>query len=175
MPSVWGEWTAPILVTTTATSGSVAVSPSTISGNYRRFQIRTHGAAGVNYYSNWTISSNSVRKNILATPPQTFTAIPAIYTRNQVTVARSGVSPGTGAIKQYVVQQSISGDNQSSWSSWETVATVNSSETSGSAAINASTVVSLFGRGRRTRTLKNGFGDRHVTITSYPYRNRESR
>ncbi len=26
-----------------------------------------------------------------------------------------------------------------------------------------------FGRGRRTRTLKNGFGDRHVTITSYPY------
>ncbi len=25
------------------------------------------------------------------------------------------------------------------------------------------------GRGRRTRTLKNGFGDRHVTITSYPY------
>ena len=24
------------------------------------------------------------------------------------------------------------------------------------------------GRGRRTRTLKNGFGDRHVTITSYP-------
>lgn len=26
----------------------------------------------------------------------------------------------------------------------------------------------LFGRGRRTRTLKNGFGDRHVTITSYP-------
>ena len=26
------------------------------------------------------------------------------------------------------------------------------------------------GRGRRTRTLKNGFGDRHVTITSYPYK-----
>ena len=27
----------------------------------------------------------------------------------------------------------------------------------------------LFGRGRRTRTLKNGFGDRYVTITSCPY------
>ncbi len=25
------------------------------------------------------------------------------------------------------------------------------------------------GRGRRTRTLKDGFGDRYVTITSYPY------
>ena len=25
------------------------------------------------------------------------------------------------------------------------------------------------GRGRRTRTLKNGFGDRYVTITSCPY------
>ena len=24
------------------------------------------------------------------------------------------------------------------------------------------------GRGGRTRTLKNGFGDRHVTITSHP-------
>ena len=30
-----------------------------------------------------------------------------------------------------------------------------------------------FGRGRRTRTLKNGFGDRHVTITSYPYVSKE--
>lgn len=26
-----------------------------------------------------------------------------------------------------------------------------------------------FGRGRKTRTLKNGFGDRYVTITSCPY------
>lgn len=27
----------------------------------------------------------------------------------------------------------------------------------------------LVGRGRRIRTLKNGFGDRHDTISSYPY------
>ena len=29
--------------------------------------------------------------------------------------------------------------------------------------------MTFFGRGGRTRTLKNGFGDRHVTITSHPY------
>ena len=33
---------------------------------------------------------------------------------------------------------------------------------------NAEASLVFFGRGRRTRTLKNGFGDRHVTITSYP-------
>ena len=27
----------------------------------------------------------------------------------------------------------------------------------------------LCGRGTKTRTQKNGFGDRYVTITSYPY------
>ena len=32
------------------------------------------------------------------------------------------------------------------------------------------TGVSIDGRGRRTRTLKNGFGDRYVTITSCPYK-----
>ena len=34
---------------------------------------------------------------------------------------------------------------------------------------NLKVTLHFFGRGRRTRTLKNGFGDRHVTITSYPY------
>ena len=30
-------------------------------------------------------------------------------------------------------------------------------------------MVISFGRGTRTRTQKNGFGDRYVTITSCPY------
>ena len=33
----------------------------------------------------------------------------------------------------------------------------------------AQTATVFFGRGRRARTLKNGFGDRYVTITSCPY------
>jgi hypothetical protein len=89
-----------------------------------------------------------VRKNILAVPPQAFTASPAVYTGNQVTVAWSGASPGTGAIKQYVIQESISGDNQTTWSSWETAATVSSSDASGSVAINASTVPRTYTRYR---------------------------
>jgi hypothetical protein len=145
---IWGEWIALSTVNSTATNGNTSVAPSSTRGNYRRFQVRTCGSAGSAYYSGWIISSNYVRKNILATPPQTFTANPAVYIGNQVTVAWSGVSPGTSAIKQYVIQESVSGDNQSSWSSWETVATVNSSETSGSAAINASTVPRTYTRYR---------------------------
>ncbi len=146
--AAWGAWSALTTVTTAATSVNLSVTPSSTRGNYRRFQVRTRGTAGANYYSGWRISSNSVRKNILATPPQTVTASPAIYIGSQVTVAWSGASPGTGTIKQYVIQESVSTNNQSSWSSWETAATVSTSETSGSAALSASTVPKTYTRYR---------------------------
>lgn len=61
-------------VTTTATSGSVATSPPSVEGNYRRFQVRTRGTTRTSYYSGWKVSTNSVRRNTVQVrlPPQSF-------------------------------------------------------------------------------------------------------
>lgn len=59
----WGSWSEPTTVTTTATSGSVSVSPPTTAGNYYKFRVRILGSAGSSYYSDWLESSNSLRRD----------------------------------------------------------------------------------------------------------------
>lgn len=59
----WGSWTALTTVTSSATSGTKSVSASDTHGNYRKFRIRTRGAAGSSYYSDWKESSNTVRRD----------------------------------------------------------------------------------------------------------------
>ena len=44
--SAWSDWMALTTVNTSATNGSLSVSPPTTRGNYRRFRIRTRGTAG---------------------------------------------------------------------------------------------------------------------------------
>ena len=144
--SSWGAWTVLTTVSTSATSGIVSVSPSTVRGNYRRFRIRTRGAAGESFYSDWTVS-NSVRKNTLPTPPSSFTATPAIYEVNTLTLAWSGAAPGTSAIKQYVIHRATSTDNVN-WSAYETLATIVTSATSGTYVSNASPVPGTYTRYR---------------------------
>lgn len=143
----WGSWTALTIVSTTATSGSISVSPSPIRGNYRRFQVRARGTAGADYYSEWKASSNSVRKNTLPAAPASFTATPAVYEANTITLAWSGAVPGTSAIQQYVIQHSTSAD-EATWSAYETLATITSSATSGSYETAASAVAGTFTRYR---------------------------
>ena len=145
--SSWGTWTALITVNTTATSSSVSVSPPATRGNYRRFQIRTRGAAGESFYSDWTVSGNTVRRNTLPTPPVSFTAAPAIYEGGVVTLAWSGAAPGTSAIKQYVIQRSTSTDG-TNWSAYEALTIVVSSSTSGTYTANASQIAGTYTRYR---------------------------
>lgn len=145
--STWGGWTALTTVTTTATSGSLSVSPSSTRGNYRRFQVRTRGTAGADYYSGWKVSATSVRKNTLPTAPTSFIATPAVYEINIITLAWSGAAAGTSAIQQFVIQRSTSSDG-SSWSAYETLATIPSSSTSGSYETTASTVAGTYTRYR---------------------------
>jgi hypothetical protein len=102
-------------------------------GAYRRFQVRTRGSAGASYYSAWKVTSNSVRKNVLPTPPTTFTALPEVYEVNNVTLSWSGIVAGTSAITQTVIQVSTS-VNGGAWSAYELLATVNGANTSGSMA-----------------------------------------
>ena len=91
--STWGAWTALTTVATTATSSILSVSPSTTRGNYRRFRVRTRGAAGESFYSDWTVSGNTVRRNTPPTPPSSFTAAPVIYEPATVTLTWSGAIP----------------------------------------------------------------------------------
>ncbi|MGI6497240.1 MAG: hypothetical protein ACOX0U_00075 [Oscillospiraceae bacterium] len=145
--SNWSGWTALTTVTTTATSGSLSVSPSATRGNYRRFQVRTRGTAGADYYSEWKISTTHVRKNTLPTAPTSFHATPAVYEVNIITLAWSGAVAGTSAIQQYVIQRSTSSDG-SNWSAYETLVTISSSETSGNYETAASTVSGTYTRYR---------------------------
>ncbi len=145
--SSWGDWTALTTVSTSATNGSLSVSPPATRGNYRRLRIRTRGAAGESFYSDWTVSSNTVRRNTLPTPPTSFNAAPAIYEGGVVTLAWSGAAPGTSAIKQYVIQRSTSTDG-TNWSAYEALTIVVSSSTSGTYAANASQIAGTYTRYR---------------------------
>lgn len=143
----WGAWTAYTTHTTMATSGSLSVPASGTRGNYRRYQVRTRGAAGSSYYSAWKVTNNSVRKNTLPNAPTGFTATPAIYADSTVTLSWSGAVAGTSAIKQYVIQQCTSNDG-STWSSYTTLTTITSSATSGSYTATASNVPGIYTRYR---------------------------
>ncbi|MDR1599677.1 MAG: hypothetical protein LBS11_07385 [Oscillospiraceae bacterium] len=143
----WGNWQPLTTITSTATSGTLSVDPPTALGNYRRFQLRTLGAAGETYYSGWKTSSNSVRRNIPPTAPTVFTASPEVYVTASVTLNWSGTVAGTSAIQRYVIQQSESTDG-AAWGSWETTATVNSSATSGTYQSYPSTVNGMYTRYR---------------------------
>ncbi|MDA8228445.1 MAG: hypothetical protein M0T74_12260 [Desulfitobacterium hafniense] len=142
--STWGEWAALTTMFTSATSGSAIVSPTITRGNYRRFRVRTRGAAGESFYSDWTVSSNAVHRNTLPTPPTSFTATPAIYEGNTVTLTWSGTIPGTSAIKQYVIQRATSTDG----TAYEALTTIVSSATSGTYTANASQIAGTYTRYR---------------------------
>jgi len=145
--STWGAWTALTTVNTSATSSILGVSPPTTRGYYRHFRVRTRGAAGESFYSDWAVSSNTVRRNTLPTPPTTFTAAPAIYESNTVTLTWSGTISGTSTIKQYVIQRSTSTDG-TNWSTYEALTIVVSSATSGMYTANASQIAGMYTRYR---------------------------
>jgi hypothetical protein len=145
--SDWGDWIALTTVSTSATSSILSVSPPSTRGSYRRFRIRTRGAAGESFYSDWTVSSNTVRRNTLPTPPTSFTATPTIYESATVTLSWSGTIPGTSAIKQYVIQRSTSTDGIN-WSAYEALTIVVSNATSGTYITSASQIAGTYTRYR---------------------------
>lgn len=145
--SDWGDWISLTTVSTSATSSILSVSPPSTRGNYRRFRIRTRGAAGESFYSDWTVSSNTVRRNTLPTPPTSFTAAPTIYESATVTLSWSGTIPGTSAIKQYVIQRSTSTDGIN-WSAYEALTIVVSNATSGTYITSASQIAGTYTRYR---------------------------
>ncbi len=145
--TTWGDWNAVGIIGSASGSGSLTTAPSTVRGNYLRHRIRVQGAAGSAYFSPWKVTTNTVRKNILAMPPTAFTASPLIYAMPSATLTWSGTVAGTSTIKNYFIQQSTS-TNNSTWGTWETVATVVSSATSGTYTATPSNIPGTFTRYR---------------------------
>ena len=141
--ATWGAWTALTTVTTTATSGSVSVAPSSTRGNYRRFQVRTRGAAGASYYSAWKVSTNSVRRNTLPIAPTAVTATPAVYSTEAISLTWSGATGGTSAIKGFTIASRTSTDN-ATWSAWTTLTTLTQTAGSGSHTPTVSRVIGTY-------------------------------
>ncbi|MDR1821148.1 MAG: fibronectin type III domain-containing protein [Oscillospiraceae bacterium] len=138
--SAWGAWTAAGTVSAAAASGSLTVAPPSARGHYRQFQVRTLGSAGSGYYSAWLLSSNTLRKNTLPAAPDTFTASPASYTSDgSITLAWSGIAPGTSALAQAEISKCTSAGG-SAWGSWSVVSAVGTTDTSGSASDTAATL-----------------------------------
>lgn len=131
--SSWGGWAHYTTVSSGATSGSLAVSPSGTRGNFRRFQVRTL-TPNASYNSGWKVSTNSVRRNTLPGAPTTFSASPTQYTTENITLSWSGAVTGTSAIKYHIIQKAESTDNVN-WGAWTAVQTITSSATSGSLVV----------------------------------------
>ncbi len=132
----WGAWQPPAIVPSSSGSGSRAVDLPPTRGHYRRFRIRTRGALGSLYYSDWA-TSGSVRKNVLPSPPGMFTAAPEVYEGGSIALSWGGVVPGTSAIKSYTIQSASSMDGGVTWTSFAALTTILSSATSGSTAVAA--------------------------------------
>lgn len=145
--AAWGACESVGLVGSSVASGTLPVAPSGVRGNYKRFRIRVQGAAGSAYYSPWKTTTNTVRKNVLTTPPTTFSASPPIYATSTITLNWSGTIAGISTIKNYVIQQSTS-TNNTTWSTWEAVTTIVTSATSGTFTATPSAISGMFTRYR---------------------------
>ena len=141
--SSWGAWTALSTVSTTSTSGSLSVAPPSTRGYYRRYQVRTRGAAGASYYSGWKVSTNTLRRNTQATAPSVFTASPAVYWNQDVALSWSGAAAGTSAIARYDIEHCTSTDG-SNWGSWTALTSITSSSTSGNKAATPSQTLGVY-------------------------------
>lgn len=141
--TTWGNWIDLAIVNSNLASGSLSVSPPTIRGHYRRFRVRTLGAAGSDYYSDWKITTNSVRKNI---PPQmatTVTASPLEYSTEPVFITWSGASGGTSPIKGYMVASRTSTDG-TTWTGWEILEIFDHPSSSGSRQVEATDIPGIY-------------------------------
>lgn len=134
----WGAWQALAIEASSSGSGARTVDPPPTRGDFRRFRIRTRGALGEAYYSDWA-TSGTLRKNVLPSPPGVFKAAPEVYDGGSITLSWSGVVPGTSAIKSYFLQSASSMDGGVTWTSFSSLTTVPSSASFGSTTVAADT------------------------------------
>lgn len=115
--ATWESWTALDVVASSTTSGSVSVAVPSTRGNYRIYRIRTRGAAGASYYSDWK-QTQSVRRNQLPTAPTSFAAQPEVYTSGMIALTYSGAADPDGNLSTHNVQYAVSTDDGVTWGAW---------------------------------------------------------
>lgn len=121
--SNYGNW----ITLTTTSETSISVSPPQFAGRYYRYRIRTQGDAGVDYYSDWVISSNTLFRNYTACTAPTKLSLSSSISIEDVTLSWSGASGGDGNnIVNYEIQRCES-TNGTSWSAWIALAESDSS------------------------------------------------
>ncbi len=131
---VWGEWLPLTVIASSTGSGTLYVEPPTVRGSYKRFRLRTLGALGEEFYSDWVVSG-PLRKNILPSAPSLFTASPEVYDGGNITLSWSGVIQGTSAIKSYIIQGASSLDSGLTWTGFTTLKTILSAAAYGSTEV----------------------------------------
>lgn len=104
----WGAWSALKTISTSAGSGNPAVAVSVNRGSLRKYQIRTLGTAGANWYSEWKAVTGTARRNRL--PGALTVTAPAagatIYNAKPYVISNVGAEPDSQA---QTVQVSIDG------------------------------------------------------------------
>ena len=138
----WGARYALQTVDSTARSGSIKVKPPDTRGHYRGFLIRTL-TKDTQYISEWNSSDDILQRNTLPVAPTKFTAEPAAYTTEDITLKWSGATAGTSPIKQYIIQKAESADNKT-WGNWQTIIMEESTETSGSVVVSPTRTLDVY-------------------------------
>lgn len=157
--SAWGDWNALTVQQTTATYGSASLAVNPTRGAYRRFRVRTRGAAGENYYSAWA-TTGSVRTNAIPSAPSGLSASPLVLESGAVTLTWAAATDATDKIASYRIVARIS--NGSAWGDWSQVGTT--------AALSASYAPTL-SRGQRIQYgiyAVDSFGVSSASVAVFP-------
>lgn len=117
--TTWGTWTELKSLTSTATSGTTSVAMNSTRGRYRKYRIRTKGAAGASFYSGWK-ETGAVKYNSLPTAPTGVSASPEVYVSGAITLAYSGSTDEDNNLGPYQVQYNYYKNN--AWGTWTSLA-----------------------------------------------------
>lgn len=116
----YGDWTALKTVSTTGASLSTTVTLPSVRAYSRKYRLRTLGAAGSSYYSDWK-ETNAIKRNSLPTAPTSFTAAPEVYVSGAIALTYSGATDPDGNLSTHNVQYATKSGVES-WSGWSSLA-----------------------------------------------------
>lgn len=115
----WGAWSSEANSGLSSASGGFNVAANGTWGSYRKYQLRTMGAAGADWAGSWVNVSGTVRQKpaTAATSPSSASVSPAV-SEGDATVTYSGASGGDrNSISAIQYRYRESSDN-STWGEW---------------------------------------------------------
>jgi len=115
----YGDWTALKTVSTTGASLSTTVTLPSVRAYSRKYRLRTLGAAGSSYYSDWK-ETNAIKRNSLPTAPTSFTAAPEVYVSGAIALTYSGATDPDGNLSTHNIQFATKSGVEA-WSGWSSL------------------------------------------------------